>query len=93
MPEIEAYFPAARAALAQFGLPETQPHPVGKSENVVFRADAPDGTTWALRLHRPGYLALAELESDRILTAHLKEQGLLVPTGRRTTSGAWYAAV
>jgi len=93
MPDIEAYLPAARAALAAFGLPATDPHPIGKSENVVFRADAPDGTTWALRLHRPGYHELPALESDRLLTAHLTEQGLLVPTGRRTTSGAWYAEV
>lgn len=93
MPEIAAYLPAARAALAQFGLPETEPHPVGKSENVVFRADAPDGTTWALRLHRPGYHALPALESDRALTAHLTAQGLLVPTGRRTLDGTWYAEV
>ena len=93
MPEIEDYLPAARAAVTLFGLPKTEPHPIGKSENVVFRADAPDGTRWALRLHRPGYLALAELESDRMLTAYLTEAGLLVPTGRRTASGAWYAQV
>lgn len=93
MPEIEAYLPAARAALGQFGLPDIEPHPIGKSENVVFRADTPDGTTWALRLHRPGYHAIPALESDRLLTAHLTKQGLLVPTGRRTTDGAWYAEV
>jgi Ser/Thr protein kinase RdoA (MazF antagonist) len=93
MPEIAAYLPAARAALTAFGLPETEPHPIGKSENVVFRADAPDGTTWALRLHRPGYHALPALESDRELTAHLAASGLIVPTGRRTASGAWYTEV
>ncbi|WP_169793755.1 phosphotransferase enzyme family protein [Novosphingobium fuchskuhlense] len=93
MPDIAAYLPAARAALRQFGLPETEPHPIGKSENVVFRADAPDGTIWALRLHRPGYHALPALESDRELTAHLAANGLLVPTGRRTASGAWYTEV
>lgn len=93
MAEIEAYLPAARAALDAFGLPETEPQPIGKSENVVFRADAPDGTTWALRLHRPGYHDLPALESDRLLTAHLTQRGLLVPTGRRTMHGAWYAQV
>ncbi|WP_298195300.1 phosphotransferase [Novosphingobium sp.] len=93
MPDIAAYLPAAREALAAFGLPETEPHPIGKSENVVFRADAPDGTTWALRLHRPGYHALPALESDRDLTAHLAASGLIVPTGRRTVDGAWYAEV
>lgn len=93
MPEILDYLPAARSALRAFGLPETEPHPIGKSENVVFRADAPDGTRWALRLHRPGYHALPALESDRLLTAHLAASGLLVPTGRRTTTGAWYAEV
>lgn len=93
VPEIEEYLPAARAALAAFGLPETEPHPIGKSENVVFRADAPDGTRWALRLHRPGYHALPALESDRELTAHLAACGMIVPTGRRTTGGAWYTEV
>lgn len=93
MPEIEDYLPAARAALSAFGLPATEPQPIGKSENVVFRADAPDGTTWALRLHRPGYHTLPALESDRVLTAYLTEKSLLVPTGRRTTAGAWYTEV
>lgn len=93
MPDIAAYIPAARAALAAFGLPGTEPHPIGKSENVVFRADAPDGTRWALRLHRPGYHALPALESDRELTAHLAASGLVVPTGRRTVDGAWYTEV
>jgi Ser/Thr protein kinase RdoA (MazF antagonist) len=93
MPEIAAYLPAARAALAAFGLPETEPRPIGKSENVVFRADAPDGSQWALRLHRPGYHALPALESERALTAHLTAHGLLVPTGRRAANGAWYAEV
>ncbi len=93
MPEIAAYLPAARAALRQFGFAETEPHPIGKSENVVFRADAPDGTIWALRLHRPGYHALPALEADRLLTAHLSERGLIVPTGRRTADGGWYTEV
>ena len=93
MPEIEAYLPAARAALAQFGLAGTEPRPIGKSENVVFRAEDPDGTPWALRLHRPGYHALAELESERQLTSHLSAQGLIVPTGRRALDGNWYTEV
>ncbi len=93
MPEIEAYLPAARAALAQFGLESTEPHPVGKSENVVFRVTDPEGATWALRLHRPGYHALPALESERQLTAHLAACGLIVPTGRSTAAGAWYARV
>ena len=92
MPEIAAYRPAARAALAAFGL-DTEPHPIGKSENVVFRAEDHQGTTYALRLHRPGYLALAELESERQLTAHLSASGLIVPTGRRTLAGDWYTEV
>ena len=45
LPEIEAYLPAAEAALAQFSLAGTRPEPVGKSENVVFSATAPAGTT------------------------------------------------
>jgi len=93
MPDIAAYIPAAKAALAQFSLAGTRPEPVGKSENVVFRTTDPAGTTWALRLHRPGYHALPALESERLLTAHLAAQDLIVPTGRRTTAGAWYAEV
>ncbi len=49
--------------------------------------------TYALRLHRPGYLALPALESERLFTAELAEQGLMVPTGRPTTAGNWYAQV
>jgi len=37
MPEIEAYLPAAHAALAAFGMASAQLKPISKTENAVFR--------------------------------------------------------
>jgi len=41
----------------------------------VFRVDSEDGRAYALRVHRPGYHTLAELESEPHWTAALNEAG------------------
>jgi Ser/Thr protein kinase RdoA (MazF antagonist) len=92
MPEIEAYLPAAHAALAAFGMASAQLKPISKTENAVFRVTDAAGAVFALRLHRPGYHPRAALDSERLLTAMLAEKGLIVPTGQRATNGDWYVA-
>lgn len=91
---IEAFAPAARAAIAAFGLEAAELTPVSNSENVVFRVtEAGSGDLFALRLHRPGYHALETLEAERSWTSHLAQAGMIVPTGRRALDGQWYVPV
>jgi Ser/Thr protein kinase RdoA (MazF antagonist) len=93
MPDIEAYLPAAHAALATFGMASAALKPISKTENAVFRVTDETGAVFALRLHRPGYLQRAALDSERLLTAMLAEKGLIVPTGQRAANGDWYVPV
>lgn len=66
---------------------------VSRSENVVFRVDATDGRAFALRVHRPGYHTLAELESEPLWTTALNEAGIGVPLAEPTRVGSHYAEV
>lgn len=91
---MEAFFPAARAAIAAFGVEIVDLAPVSNTENVVFRVtEAGSGDLYALRLHRPGYHGLAALASERIWTSQLAGAGMIVPTGRRALNGDWYVPV
>lgn len=91
---IEVYAPAARDALDAFGIVAAELKPISNTENAVFRAtEAETGTLYAIRLHRPGYHRLEVLEAERRWTEHLAEVGMIVPTGRRTGDGRWYAKV
>ena len=50
----QAYAPAARQALAAFGVEAAELTFANLSENITFRAvDARDGSAMVLRLHRP----------------------------------------
>jgi Ser/Thr protein kinase RdoA (MazF antagonist) len=66
---------------------------VSRSENTVFRLDMPDGRRFALRIHRPGYHTLPELESELLWTQALNEAGIRVPVGVRTLEGPGYATI
>lgn len=66
---------------------------VAARENAVFRLDSTDGRAYALRVHRPGYHSLAELESEVEWTAALAHAGIEVPHMVRSRAGTWYATV
>ena len=66
---------------------------VSRSENTVFRLDMPDDEQFALRIHRPGYHTLAELESELLWTQALNEAGIRVPVGVRTLDGPGYVTI
>jgi Ser/Thr protein kinase RdoA (MazF antagonist) len=66
---------------------------ISRSENVVFRVDAEDGRAYALRVHRPGYHTLAELESEPLWTAALNGVGIGAPVAEKTRKGDHYAVV
>lgn len=91
---IESFAPAARDALAAFGIDAAELKPISNTENAVFRAtEAGTGTLYAIRLHRPGYHRLDVLEAERHWTEQLAAAGMIVPSGRRTRDGQWYARV
>jgi Ser/Thr protein kinase RdoA (MazF antagonist) len=62
------------------------------SENIVFKVLAEDEKAYALRVHRPDYHSLAELNSEQIWTSALLESGLRVPRVYATRSGDYYVS-
>ncbi|OJW19118.1 MAG: hypothetical protein BGO51_27505 [Rhodospirillales bacterium 69-11] len=86
--------PAAQAALTAFGVTAAELRFVHHSENVTFRVvDARDGGALVLRLHRPWYHDLAELESEHAWTRALVRAGIAAPEPLPTTDGAAFAQV
>ncbi|MEN8160550.1 MAG: phosphotransferase [Myxococcota bacterium] len=83
----------AERALPEWGLEEAELELISRSENVVFRVDPGNGRAWALRVHRPGYHTLAELESEPVWTAALNEAGIGAPVAERTRAGEHYAVI
>ncbi len=83
----------ARAAVQHWDLEVTGLEFVAARENAVFRVDAADGRAYALRVHRPGYHSLAELESEVEWTLALAASGIEVPVTVRSRAGTWYATV
>ncbi len=63
------------------------------SENIVYKVIDRDGRKYALRVHRPGYHSLDELNSEQRWTQALNEYGIQVPTAYATAKGDYYAVV
>ena len=83
----------AEQSLPHWGLRPDQIELVSRSENTVFRLDMPDDQQFALRIHRPGYHTLPELESELLWTQALNDAGIRVPVGVRTLEGPGYATI
>lgn len=84
----------ARLALPKFGF---NPDDVTLTfikmrENTVFRADTPDGPI-ALRLHRPGYRSLAEVNAESEYIDILAQHGFDVVQLIQTIEGTYTAVV
>lgn len=88
-----AFTKAAREALRAFAVRPKRLRLWSVSENVVFRVDEADGGRSTLRLHRPGYHSLAELEAEQAWTTALAKAGIAVPVPRRTPDGEGYVGV
>jgi len=85
---------AAWEAVKHFPVDAIDIEPVMQSENVTFRTtDRADGTAYVLRLHRPGYNTIEELESERIWVHALKEAGVSVPDSLETCLGGHFTRV
>lgn len=90
----EVFTPAAREALRSFPVEPRSLELVSLPENVTFRVtDARGGADYVLRLHRPGYHNLAELESERMWTKALARAGIGVPIGVSARDGRDYVGV
>src|SRR5271157_4775429 len=90
----QAYAPAARQALTAFGVEPADLRFVHLSENVTFRAiNARDGSPLVLRLHRPWYHDIAELQSEHLWTRALVQAGIAAPEPLLTQAGESFAQV
>ena len=90
---LDEHLRAAREALAAWHLEVVDIHRVSVSENIAFRVEDRQGTRYVLRLHRPWYHDLAELNSEQTWTAALRDAGVDVPVPVMTRAGTGYASV
>lgn len=93
--EFEArYLKAAEEALAHFPVEADTMSLVAQSENLTFRVSTGgDDADYVLRLHRPGYSTIEELESERQWVHALKETGVSVPDSVETDRGGHFVLV
>lgn len=88
------YTRAARQALESFPVEAEGIEFVSYSENVTFRVTARGGDTdYVLRLHRPGYNSLEELDSERMWTSALSEAGIRIPESLPTRGGRHFELI
>ena len=72
---------------------DQEPELVKLRENAVFKVQGPGGAPAALRIHRHGYHTDAELDSELIWMAALREGGIGAPGFVRPRSGALFETV
>ena len=88
------FTPAAQAALKFFPIAGGDLSLVSLSENVtVTVTDRRDGQAYVLRLHRPGYHTLEELDSERVWIRALADAGVDVPAAVSARDGRYYVPV
>ena len=82
---------AAISALAEWDLEVQSLDLISVSENEVFKVTTSHGVHYAVRVHRPGYNSIRELESEQAWVTALDDGGLGVPRAVPTRSGSGYA--
>ena len=88
------YLTAALTALDSFPVEPESVELVAHSENVTYRvAVRGSDTDYSLRLHRPGYNSIEQLESERAWTRALSAAGIAVPESLPTHQGKHYVLV
>lgn len=90
-PEDEVMTELARTALARFGLGDDATVTlVNVSENHTYRVESgAEGRSYALRLHRPGYRTVAEIESEIDWIDALRREGVVqTPAAVRSPEGS-----
>ena len=88
------YRAAALNALGSFPVDVENVELIAHSENVTFRVSVRGSDTdFVLRLHRPGYNSIEELNSERIWTKALTEAGISVQDSLRTRQGQYFEII
>jgi Ser/Thr protein kinase RdoA (MazF antagonist) len=92
-PESESFRLAAQQALDCFPIKPAHVALVARAENITFKVMDDAGDLYTLRLHRPAYHTLEELQSERLWTRALLQAGIPVPEPITTRDGREYAGV
>lgn len=88
------YTPVALKALGHFPIEVERVGLVDHSENLTYRvAVRGSDNDYVLRLHRPGYNSIEELDSERIWTHALKQAGITVPDSLRSCRGQHFELI
>jgi len=84
---------AARQALEHWPVQVAELKFISQSENIVFKVRSAQEEEFVLRLHRPGYNSLAELQSERVWTAALNNTGISAPIGVPSITGEQFVQI
>ena len=87
------YRQAAEQALDNWSIKVTNLDIASRSENVVYKVTNQNGERFALRIHRPGYNRLEELESEVVWAEALRKAGVYVPAHIETKDHQFYTRV
>jgi len=79
--------------LAEWDISPNSSDLAAHSENIVYKVVGADQREYALRVHRPSYHTLDELNSEQMWTAALHDQGINVAQAFRTSCGDYYTQV
>ena len=90
---IDPFLEPARWALSQFPIEPVEVSLLARAENVTFKVTDDAGNLYTLRLHRPAYHTLEELQSERLWAKVLLQAGIHVPEPITTRDGRDYASV
>ena len=91
--ETDSFLDAAQRALDHFPIKPADLSLVARAENITFKVTDDGGDLYTLRLHRPAYHTLDELQSERLWTRALLQAGISVPEPITTRDGREYAGV
>jgi len=91
--ERDSLLVAARQALEEFPIEAVDVSLLAAAENITFKVADYGGNLYALRLHRPAYHTLEELQSERLWTNALLQAGIQVPEPIITRDGREYADI
>jgi len=89
----DPFLAPARQALDQFPIKSVEVSLLARAENITFKVADDGGNLYTLRLHRPAYHTLEELQSERLWTKALLQAGIHVPEPIPTRDGQDYAGV
>jgi Ser/Thr protein kinase RdoA (MazF antagonist) len=89
----DSFLQAARQVLLQFPIEPVDVALLARAENITFKVTDAADNLYTLRLHRPAYHTLEELQSERLWTTVLLQAGIHVPEPLATRKGRDYAVV